>query len=105
MMEFQYVLTQDSLKFTVTNQYTLQLSWLTPYWKDLQWISAALHPQLPAKDLRHDADPKTLDSYVLRYTNNKGEAAMERTGVHHLVHAWTQKGHPKGVRYEFCFNL
>ena len=59
----------------------------------LQDMCAVHHPHVPTKDVRHPTiDPTKLEAYVMDYKVDGVEYA-ERRGVHHLAHAWTQKGH------------
>ncbi|KAM5540623.1 hypothetical protein V8D89_005654 [Ganoderma adspersum] len=71
-------------------------SYLQEYWANIQWLSVALRPHLPTKDIRHGADPEALETYVVCYIDKTGEEVKECAGVHHLVHAWTEQGHENG---------
>ena len=76
-----------------------QLKNLEDYQIMVQQLCAVHHPRVPTKDVRHESiDPTALETYVLFY-DVKGVEYGERRGVHHLAHAWTQKGHNNSVSW------
>ena len=61
-----------------------------------QHLCSALNPSVPARDLRHEQDPTSLEAQIIRYTEG-GEESAERKGVLHLAQCWMMQGHPYGV--------
>ena len=72
------------------------MRYLKPYQSEVQNLFTKLPPRRD-KDNRHPTDPDDPETYLHHYEVEGEPPAAEQCGLCHLVHAWTQKGHPEGV--------